>query len=205
MSSIWDERYRETEGVYGREANPFWMSELVKCEGDNLLLPCEGEGRNAVWGAQQGWNVHAFDSSGVGLETMKRWSQEAGVYVNAEHADAFEFMGRPGGYDVVGLFYAHMPAHLRQAFHALAIKWLAPGGTLILEAFHVDQLNLHSGGPKDIEMLFTESLVRSDFKELSIQQCERVETSLNEGPFHQGPAVLLRMVGTKSKRGHSIQ
>ena len=198
MLSMWDERYRQTEGVYGREANPFWAAELANCKGQSLLLPCEGEGRNAVWAAQQGWNVHAFDSSGVGVETMKKWSHEAGVVVQAEQADAFEFKGNPGGYDVVGLFYAHMPAHQRQAFHARAIQWLSPGGTLILEAFHADQLGLSSGGPQNVEMLFSESRLRSDFKELSIQQCERVETELDEGPFHQGPAVLMRMIGTKS-------
>ena len=134
MHRFWDERYQQ-EGVYGKEPNPFWVRELERVSPphaeNSLLLPCEGEGRNAVWAARKGWTVDAFDSSAVAVKTCQRWATEAGVEVYTHHEDAFEFEGESDGYDVIGLFYAHMPPHLRFPFHERVIKWLRPGLSLI--------------------------------------------------------------------------
>ena len=200
MQRFWDERY-QVEGVYGFEPNPFWVKTLESIqpspEAGSLLLPCEGEGRNAVWAAKQGWTVDAFDSSSVAVATCNRWAASAGVEVNAHHADAFEFAGRPDGYDVVGLFYAHMPADRRAEFHQRVMNWLRPGGTLILEGFEPRQLGLPSGGPKDINMLFTPEMLASDFASLNIATNTTVETNLNEGPYHQGPAHIIQFIAQK--------
>jgi cyclopropane fatty-acyl-phospholipid synthase-like methyltransferase len=197
MHRFWDERYAE-EGVYGREPGPFWVEQLALCKGNRVLLPCEGEGRNAVWAAQHGWKVDAFDGSRVAVETCKRWASAAGVEVQAFHSDAFEFTGHADGYDVVGLFYAHMPPDLRADFHARAARWLKPGGTLILEGFNPQQINRDSGGPSNPEMLFSESMLRSDFSNLAIQHLATRLVELNEGPYHQGPAEIIRMVASRS-------
>lgn len=199
MKAHWDTRYTATEGAYGRLPNPFWAEELVRCRGKNALLPCEGEGRNALWAAKQGWSVDAFDSSSVGMATCERWCKAAGVekLVKTHVADAFEFRkGLPKGYDVVGLFYAHMPEAQRRLFHRKAMSWLKPGGKLILEGFNSRQLGLTSGGPKDATMLFNEAILQDDFDGLIIEQLETIQTTLDEGPFHQGEAEIIRMVGS---------
>ena len=198
MKGHWDIRYSETEGVYGKLPSPFWVQELSKCSGHLALLPCEGEGRNAVLAAQKGWNVDAVDSSAVGMATCARWSKEAGVgeLVKTYVADALDFEGASDGYDVVGLFYAHMPNDIRQLFHRKAMSWLKPGGKIILEGFNSRQLTLHSGGPKDATMLFNIAQLESDFQGLVMEQMETVQTTLDEGPFHQGKAEIIRMVGT---------
>ena len=197
MQGSWDKRYTEMEGVYGREPSPFWVQELQQCSGSTILLPCEGEGRNALWAAQEGWNVDAFDSSEVGMATCKKWCKAAGVAhrVSTHTADALSFQGTPDGYDVVGLFYAHMPAPIRQQFHRRAAGWLKPGGTLILEGFNPNQIGLGSGGPRDREMLFSADQLQDDFKDLKIEQVQTVQTHLNEGPFHQGKAEIIRLIG----------
>lgn len=202
MKGHWDKRYSSTEGAYGRLPNPFWAKELAKCRGKNALLPCEGEGRNAVWAAKQGWSVDAFDSSTVGMATCARWSKAAGVdkLVKTHVADAFEFQqGFPQGYDVVGLFYAHMPEAQRKLFHRKAVSWLKPGGKLILEGFNSRQLGLKSGGPKDATMLFNEAQLEEDFDGLIIERLEAIQTTLDEGPFHQGEAEIIRIVGSTPK------
>jgi len=196
MHRFWDERYAE-EGVYGHEPNPFWADQLSRCTGTHVLLPCEGEGRNAVWAAKEGWNVEAFDGSGVATATCLRWAQQAGVQLQATHADAFQFEGRAEGYDVVGLFYAHMPEPLRKSFHTRAMQWLRPGGTLLLEAFNSGQLRRTSGGPRDEKMLFTESLLSEDFIHLHVSLLKSESVELNEGPYHQGPAEIIRLVAHK--------
>lgn len=200
MHGFWDERYQE-EGVYGKKPNPFWVDQLSRLSPtparNRVLLPCEGEGRNAVWAAAQGWDVDAFDGSSVAVATCQRWATEAGVEVQATQSDALAFEGRTGGYDAVGLFYAHMPAGMRSEFHQRAIAWLRPGGTLILEGFEPRQLGLASGGPKDPAMLFTPEMLAADFNALTILKNETSTVVLDEGPYHQGPAHIIQFTAQK--------
>jgi SAM-dependent methyltransferase len=196
MNSPWDARYANQEALYGKEPNAFFAQALSQFEGGSILLPCDGEGRNGLFAARQGWDVHAFDSSQVGVDTAQRWADEAGVSMHCTVCDAFGY-APPQPCDVVGLFYSHMPSDRRMEFHQRAIDWLKPGGTLILEGFHRDQLPFQSGGPRDEAMLFTPEMLALDFCELAITQNEFLEVILDEGPLHQGKACVTRFVGTK--------
>jgi hypothetical protein len=68
---------------------------------------------------------------------------------------------------------------------------------LILEGFNPEQLQFQSGGPRDLSMLFTEAMLRSDFEGLEISSLEQKHTTLNEGPYHQGPAAVIRLLARK--------
>lgn len=161
-----------------------------------MLLPCDGESRNGVYAALQGWDVHAFDSSEVGVKTAKRWASQAGVALDFTVCDAFDF--KPSiKFDAIGLLYAHMPAELRHEFHTRVVDWLKPGGTLILEGFHQDQLQFNSGGPRSKSMLFTPEMLAQDFNGLHLKMNEYSRKILNEGPFHQGEARVHRLIGVK--------
>ncbi len=200
MHHFWDERYQQ-EGVYGKDPNPFWVRELDRISPDalnhRLLLPCEGEGKNALWAARNGWAVEAFDGSAVATATCLRWAKEAGVEVHAQHTDAFEFEADESGYSVIGLFYAHMPSNLRMQFHERVTHWLCPGGRLILEGFGVQQLGLLSGGPRDKSMLFTPEMLRSDFASLEVIKNETASVVLDEGPYHQGLGHVVQFIAQK--------
>jgi 2-polyprenyl-3-methyl-5-hydroxy-6-metoxy-1,4-benzoquinol methylase len=166
-------------------------------------LPCDGEGRNAVAAAKAGWDVWSFDASEVGVKKSLDLAAEAGVSIRAEVGDAFEVV--PGAqFDVVGLVFAHMPADRREEFHRRAWSWVKPGGRLVVEGFHRDQLGLTSGGPKDVAMLFEETTLASDLFQGGSEADGRVlwqarcEQILDEGPFHQGPAVTCQWVIEKN-------
>ena len=213
--NMWDERYRAHETVYGTTPNAFWASQLgVLAAGfaagsaasdvpGTAALPCDGEGRNAVAAAKAGWDVWSFDASEVGVKKSLDLAAEAGVSIRAEVGDAFEVV--PGAqFDVVGLVFAHMPADRREEFHRRAWSWVKPGGRLVVEGFHRDQLGLTSGGPKDVAMLFEETTLASDLfqgggeadgRVLWQARCEQI---LDEGPFHQGPAVTCQWVIEKN-------
>ena len=197
MQSIWDERYAAHETVYGKEMNVFLRSVLSKLPPGRLLLPCEGEGRNAVAAARLGWEVDAFDGSAVAVEKTLRAAEEAGVReaVQCVQADALDYPVRAGHYDVVALVYAHLPPADRADFHRRMASGLKPGGTLVLEGFGSGQLAFSSGGPRDLAMLFTEAMLRADFAGLQVEQCTAEEVVLDEGPFHKGRAQVLRFVG----------
>ena len=155
------------------------------------------EGRNAVWAARNGWTVDAFDGSSVAMKTCQRWAAEAGVEVRTHHADAFEFEGDAAGYDVVGLFYAHMPPHLRSPFPRTRDQLAAPGRPRHPGGIRTLQLGLPSGGPKDEAMLFTPAMLAADFAGLEILKNETASVVLDEGPYHQGPAHIIQFIAQK--------
>ncbi len=87
MKSFWDERYAAPEYVYGETPNAFFKAQLEKLSPGRLLLPCEGEGRNAVFAAQMGWEVAAFDQSEMGRDKALRLAERKAVQINYQICD----------------------------------------------------------------------------------------------------------------------
>lgn len=202
MKEFWNARYSEKEFAYGKEPNVFFKEQLNRISPGKLLLPAEGEGRNAVYAAKNGWQVTAFDSSEAGKEKAVQLAAEYGVDINyiVQGFDSIDF---PFEYfDAIALIYAHFPKEFRREWHQKVQRWLKPGGTLILEAFSKDHLKFNSvnekaGGPKDIELLFSTSLLGEDFGEIAPELLEEVEVELQEGNYHVGKSSVVRMVGQK--------
>ncbi|MCX2739031.1 class I SAM-dependent methyltransferase [Pontibacter anaerobius] len=197
MQEFWNKRYSEEETVYGTAPNVFFKEQLSKLQPGKLLLPAEGEGRNALYAAEQGWEVQAFDYSEAGQQKALKLAQERGVSIDYQLTEADKYNAKPDSLDAVALIYAHFPPALRQGFHRKVVGWLKPGGTVILEAFHPKQLGYNSGGPKDEAMLYTADMLRQDFSGLQINQLEELETELQEGPYHSGKGFVTRLVATK--------
>jgi 2-polyprenyl-3-methyl-5-hydroxy-6-metoxy-1,4-benzoquinol methylase len=79
---FWDERYSTTEFIYGSEPNSFFKSELEKLASGKILLLGEGEGRNAVYTALNGWTVDAVDFSLKAKEKALQLAEENKVHIN---------------------------------------------------------------------------------------------------------------------------
>lgn len=197
MIEFWNERYAKDEFIYGTEPNEFLREQLVNLPIGKIILPCDGEGRNAVFAAKLGWQVNAFDYSSSAKDKAKLLAKQEDVRFDYEVADIYEKEFKENSADLVALIYAHFPAELRKIAHKKAIKWLKPGGKLILEAFNPKQINNDSGGPKNIEMLYTEEILKEDFKDLTIEKLESLETNLSEGDFHKGKADVIRLIAIK--------
>lgn len=196
-NSFWNERYSQSEFVYGEGPNIFFAEELSKLMPGTIILPCDGEGRNAVYAATKGWNVQAFDLSEAGKLKADYLALKYGVEIDFQIMDAEFASFSDESTDVVALIYAHLPPEVRKTLHLNSIKWLKPGGKVILEVFCPDQLNNSSGGPKDINMLYTKEMLSDDFKDLKIELLEYKKIELKEGKFHEGPADVIRMIATK--------
>ena len=196
-NSFWNERYSQRDFVYGESPNVFFAETLSLIKPGNIILPCDGEGRNAVFASTKGWNVHAFDLSEAGKLKADHLALKYGTVIQFQITDAILATYPENSADVVALIYTHLPPMVRKTLHQNIIKWLKPGGKVILETFCPEQLKNSSGGPKDINMLYTKEVLSSDFKDLSIELLDYAQIELSEGKFHEGPADVIRMIATK--------
>lgn len=194
MRDMWNERYRADEYAYGTDGNSFLKEELKKLPKGKILLPADGEGRNACMAAELNWQVTSFDFSLEGVEKAKSLALKKNVAINT-FCCGYEDFHSNELFDVVALIYAHMPN--RSAFHKIMLNYLKPGGTLILEAFNKKQLGRNSGGPKNESMLFNLSELEQDFEELRKIKLWETTATLSEGKYHTGEAELIRVVGVK--------
>lgn len=196
-NTFWNERYSQSEYVYGELPNAFFKEILTKLPLGDIILPCDGEGRNAVFAASKCWKVKAFDLSEAGKIKADNLALKFGVSIDFQLMDAKMATFEDQSADVVALIYTHLPSNVRSILHANSVKWLKPGGHVILEAFCPDQIKNTSGGPKDLDMLYTKEMLLNDFKDLRIDQLEYKDINLNEGKFHEGRANVIRMTARK--------
>lgn len=197
MSQFWNERYKNNETVYGNQPNSFFKQELDKLSTGTLLLPGEGEGRNAIYAAKQGWDVTAFDGSNIAIEKALKLAHKNSVSFNYILADTNSFDAPENSFDAIALVYFHLMPEDRALFHFNLLRWLKPGGTLVLEGFNPEQLGNSSGGPKNAAMLYALDMLLDDFSAFSHIDIHTDTVDLDEGPFHKGEAELIRMVATK--------
>jgi len=197
MSFMWDKRYGTEDYAYGREPNAFFSGQVEKMDPGLMLLPGEGEGRNAVYAALKGWSVDSFDQSSVGQSKALALASERDVEINYQVDQLNNFQFIPNHYDAVGLLFFHADPTSRIYLHRKVCVSLKPGGSLILEAFHKEQVKNNTGGPGDPDMLFDAKTLNSDFAALEIRFLEKLEVVLDEGPFHQGAASVIRFLAIK--------
>jgi 2-polyprenyl-3-methyl-5-hydroxy-6-metoxy-1,4-benzoquinol methylase len=192
----WNQRYSAPDFIYGIEPNEFLKRELPKIPVGKILFPGDGEGRNALWAAKQGWDVSSFDFSEEAVKKSNLLFAMNGVNVNCLHS-SIETFNTTHQFDVIALIYIHLPSELRAEACNRLIEMLNPKGRIILECFHPDQLGNFSGGPKNPDLFPTMEELRSSFSSLTLLSLRREEIELNEGPFHQGKAIVIRMIAEK--------
>ncbi len=197
MKEFWNERYAAKEYIYGKEPNGFFKEMIDDLPPGKILLPAEGEGRNAIYAAKKGWSVSAFDQSSEGRQKALRLAEENNVSIEYT-IDSFEyFTANEGSYDVIALIYSHVVPTIRNVFHKSLKRYLKKNGIILLEAFNKKQINNNSGGPKNIDMLFSVEMLKADFYGLKIELLEEYEKEVNESEAHFGKAEIIRLIAKK--------
>ena len=194
MKDFWNQRYAEDSFAYGRLPNVFFKQELDKLAPGSLLLPAEGEGRNATYAASKGWEVSAFDFSIAAMKKALELAKNNDVHLDFQVLDVLDFHSCKK-FDVLGLCYAHFPLDIRAKAHLHLLQFLKPNGIVIFEAFSKSQLGKPSGGPKKEEMLFSLSEIQAEFNDLKFDFLEEMILYLKEGEYHQGEASVIQFVG----------
>lgn len=196
--TFWNERYQANETTYGVAPNDFFKSQLDGLTPGRLFLPAEGEGRNALYAARQGWQVTATDFSEVARIKALQRALDLNLLNLEYHVQDLNQLELPENtYDAIGIIFVHLPAPTRKHLHAACVRSLKPGGKIILEVFSKNQLQFNSGGPKDFDLLSSLEILQQDFSSLRTDLLEERQIELSEGPFHSGPAQVVRMVATK--------
>lgn len=201
MKNKWNQRYAQEEYIYGEIPNVYLKEKLENLTAGRILFPAEGEGRNAVFAAQLGWEVDAFDASIEGKKKAEKLAAKNQVRINYKIANVKEVNFPRERFDVIALIYAHFSTD-RRLLHQKLSTFLKPGGYLIFEAFskqHIknQQVNPDAGGPKKIDLLYDLEALKSDFDDFEFREAKQVKVNLQEGRNHVGEADVIRLFGIK--------
>lgn len=165
----WDRRYAGSELLWTAQPNRFLVAETSDLPAGRALDLATGEGRNAVWLAQQGWQVVGVDFSRVGLTKAAQLAADRGVEVDWVEADLREYRPEPRTIDLVLIFYLQVPKVDRQSILSAGAAAVAVGGTLLLVAHDSSNLEHGHGGPKDANVLYTPEDVVRDLEGSGLQ------------------------------------
>jgi SAM-dependent methyltransferase len=170
----WNRKHGEAALLFGAVPNRFLVAEVDGLEpGRALDLAC-GSGRNAVWLAEQGWQVVGVDYSDVALAKARELAEARGVEVEWLEADLREWEPPARSFDLVVVLYLQLAAEERAPIMARAAEAVAPGGTLLVVGHHSRNIAEGSGGPKYPPVLYTAEDVAADFDGLELEKVETV-------------------------------
>jgi SAM-dependent methyltransferase len=171
--AAWNKRYETDEYRWGYEPNEFVVRSVGALPPSTAIdLGC-GRGGNAIWLAKRRHTVTGVDWSERGIEQARSIAAAEGVDVEFVVSDLLAWRPRRE-YDLVLLSFVQLPPNERAKVHATAVAALAPGGTLLLVAHHLDNLEHGVGGPQTPEVLYTEEQLAEDFASLTIDENDKV-------------------------------
>lgn len=194
---MWDKRYDTTEYVYGTDPNAFLNEVVNQIPKGRTLCIAEGEGRNAVFLAEHGYEVVAVDSSAIGLEKARKLTSERGVEIETLVEDLSNFNIEADSWDAIVSIFAHVPADIRKPLHRKIVQGLRSGGVLVLEAYTPEQIKLGTGGPPVAELTVTLDALRVELDGLELRHAVELERDVIEGQFHTGKGAVVQVVAVK--------
>ena len=195
---LWEERFSSKDYAYGTEPNA-WIKEVLEgITPSTVLFAGEGEGRNGVWAAEQGWQVKAFDLTQAGREKALQLAVTRSVEIDYWVQDISDLDPFDHAVDVVAHSFLHLSPEVRRVHIPKLLHALRPGGSLVSESYHTSQLGRSSGGPQSIEMLHDLNVVLSEYlavKGVKIKQehAEVATVVLDESDLHRGEARVVRL------------
>lgn len=181
----WDERYRGAPRLWTERPNQLLVEEISGLKPGRALDLGAGEGRNAVWLAEQGWKVTAVDFSGVALERGADTAKRAGVNVEFVQADVTQYRPATAFFDLVVILYLHLPPAARRGVLERAVTALRPGGRLLIVGHDLENLTGGHGGPQEPSVLYTPDLIAAELPGLTLARSETVKRHAHT---HEGAA-----------------
>jgi len=197
MRDMWNQRYAEPGFAYGTRENEFLASVVHLIPKGPVLCLGEGEGRNAVYLAEKGYDVTAIDTSTVGLEMARNLAcrRDVEIITICEYVASFNI--QPSTWAGIISIYFHVPPALRADLHTRCVRGLVPGGVFILEGYTPKQLDYKTGGPQNPEFLMSETGLRQELSSLRFQIAREIERDVIEGKYHTGRSSVVQILAVK--------
>ena len=194
----WHTRFQNENYVYGTEPNVFLVEVQKKLDlkGDALAI-AEGEGRNAVFLAEQGMNVTAWDYAQSGLAKTEKLAQKRGVSVTTKLVDLNDAMWVENQWDELVCIFGHFPSKLREKTLEGVKQAVKSGGYFVTEVYSSYQIPYQSGGPQNPELLYAPEEFLKTFEDWRIVHFFMGEVVRNEGELHNGLAHVIQFVAQK--------
>ncbi len=195
----WDQRYEIDDYLFGTEPAAFLTRYADRIPaGAATLVVADGEGRNSVFLAEQGFDVTAMDVSSVGVAKAQALAATRGVTVSTQVADVLSWPWEPEAYDaVVAVFIQFLGPEQQPAVFDGMMRTLRPGGRLLLHGYRPEQVAYGTGGPPVTDNMYTEELLATAFADLDIEVLESYDAVITEGTGHDGMSALIDLVATK--------
>jgi 2-polyprenyl-3-methyl-5-hydroxy-6-metoxy-1,4-benzoquinol methylase len=194
---MWEQRYNVDTYISGTEANEFVRANVSQLPAGVALCLAEGEGRNAVFLAESGWEVHSVDLTEAGVAKTRRLAEQRGVQVQAAVGDLAVYDIGTNQWDLVVSIFAHMPPTVRRDLHRRVVAALKPAGMLLLEAYTPGQIGRGTGGPATAEMTMTLDALREELDGLEFIHAEELERDIVEGAGHTGTGAVVQVIARK--------
>lgn len=196
---MWDQRYGQPGYVFGDQPNDFLRSVAGQIQpGGTVLCLGEGQGRNAVFLAEQGFAVTAMDVSAVGMARAAELAAARGVPLITEVADLNTYRIAPQSWDAIVSIFVHLPAPLRRKIHNHVVGGLKPNGVFVLEAYTPEQLQFGTGGPSSVAVLARLAELRNELGDLTLEHAAELERDVVEGIGHTGHAAVVQILARKA-------
>lgn len=194
---MWDEKYSAAHYVYGEEPNTFLQEHIDCLPKGRILCLAEGEGRNAVFLARQGYSVTAVDASEIGLQKARRLAEKHQTSIEIIHADLATFDLGENQWDGIVSIFCHVPQEIRKRIHSQIAAGLKTEGVFLLEAYTPQQLEYGTGGPPDVESMMSKTRLLEEVPGLAFSHLEELEREIIEGSNHTGIGAVVQAIGKK--------
>jgi SAM-dependent methyltransferase len=194
----WDQCYAPADYYFGTEPNDLLLQHFsVIRRGGDVLCLAEGEGRNAVFLAHEGYRVVAVDQSAVGLQKAERLAATKGAQIQTVVADLSDYRIEPSHWDGIVSIWCHLPRSLQVAVHRQVVAGLKPGGVFVLEAYTPAQFGCGTGGPSTADLMLTLPELRRELKGLDLVHALERERVVHEGSGHDGLSAVVQIIARK--------
>lgn len=199
----WDKTFSEKDYVYGTKPNLFFKETIEKYKlSGTLLLPAEGEGRNAVYAAKNGFMVTAIDISEAGKVKAEKLAKAENTFIDYIVSDFSTIKIPLATFDVAALIFAHFPNEIAYDCHRKIADAIKPNGYIIIEYFakghtKIREQNPNIGGPNTENRLMNLEEIKKHFFDFEILLCKTVTKTLSEGKLHNGKALVNHFIGKK--------
>jgi SAM-dependent methyltransferase len=172
---VWNTRYAERDLIWSAEPNRFLVAEVSDMPPGRAIDIGAGEGRNALWLAEQGWEVTAVDFSNVAIDKGRQIAEHRGLDLDWVVADLRDYVPPERSFDLVIEFYIQLASPLREEIWRRAAAAVAPGGTLLVVGHDLANLEHGYGGPQNPIALFTPDDVVETIDGLDVVKADRVD------------------------------